>query len=339
VIITPASFPTPDLIKKTNNPALWDQQNGFARFQAKAANESLAWLNQRLDTATTPFERSAAFVQLYQHLAEWRFQLAHQADGVSPNAELEQYRTPIAAQRSMVDSFGPGLRSEGGGRISVETGTIARGVQTPASALSARLGGIIRDRFEAEAPNAEVLQNKVTVPSGQVINGNQLLRGGTAASARGIPRPIDEFYVTATGEQQDRRALQGEAFGLLADLEGRRAAGETDLFADRNARLAFVQAEYFLYQGPEYERGGDATIRTLLVTAHARVFDEALRLPQDIDVMAYAANQEAFYEHVGRTQSTVSGATSPTAAVQSPTAAVQETAAVRPTDRTPGLER
>lgn len=332
MIITPASFPTPDLIKKTNNPALWDQLDGFAKFQAAAANDSLAWLNQRLDAATTPFERSASFVQLYRNLAEWRFQLAHQAEGRSPNAELEQYRTPIAADQSMVDSFGPGLRSEGGGRISLETGTIATGIQTPASRLSARLGGIIRARFEAEAPNAEVLQNKVTVPSGQVINGNQLLRDGTAASARGIPRPIAGFYVTATGEQKDRRALQAEAFGLLADLEGRRAAGETDLFADRNARLAFVQAEYFLYQGPEYERGGDATIRTLLVTAHARVFDEALRLPQDIDVMAYAANQEAFYEHVGRTQSIVAGGTTPAAAVQ-------ETAAVRPSDRTPGLER
>ncbi|MGW6199166.1 hypothetical protein ACWF0M_23670 [Kribbella sp. NPDC055110] len=331
MIITPASFPTPDLIKKTNNPAQWDQLNRFATFQAAAANRSLAWLNQRLDTATTPFARNAAFIELYRNLAEWRFQLAHQAGGRSSNSELEQYHSPIG-ERSMVDSFGPGLRSEGGGRISVETGTIVRGNQTPASKLSARLGGIIHARFEAEAPNAEVLQNKVTVPSGQVINGNQLLRGGTAASARGIPRAIEGFYVTATGEEKDRHVLQAEAFGLLADLEGRRAAGETDLFADRNARLAFVQAEYFLYQGPEYQRGGDATIRTLLVTAHARVFDEALRLPQDIDVMAYAANQEEFYKHVGRTQSIVSGGTTPAPAVQ-------ETAAVRPTDRTPGLER
>lgn len=331
MIITPASFPTPDLIKKTNNPGLWDQLNAFAKFQAAAANESLAWLNQRLDAATTPFERSAAFVQLYRNLAEWRFHLAQQADGRSPDAELEHYRMPIPESESMVDSFGPGLRSEGG-VISLETGTIVRGIRTPGSKQSALLGSIIQARFDAEAPNAEVLQNKVTVPSGEVINGNQLLRGETAASSRGIPRAITGFYVTATGEQRDRHALQREAFGLLADLEGRRAAGETDLFADRNARLAFVQAEYFLYQGPEYVRGGDATIRTLLVTAHARVFDEALRLPQDIDVMAYAAGQEAFYEHVGRTQSTVAGGTTPAPAVQ-------ETAAVRSTDRTPGLER
>jgi hypothetical protein len=331
VIITPASFPTPDLIKNTNNPALWDQLDGFAKFQAAAATDSLAWLNQRLDAATTSLERTASFFRLYKDLAEWRFQLAHQAEGRSPNSELEHYRMPIPESESMVDSFGPGLHSDGG-RISLETGTIARGIQTPASKQSALLGSIIQARFDREAPNAEVLQNKVTVPGGQVVNGNRLLRGATAADSRGIPRPITGFYVTETGEQQDRHALQREAFGLLADLEARRAAGETDLFADRNAQLAFVQAEYFLYQGPEYVRGGDATIRTLLVTAHARVFDKALRLPQDIDLMAYAAGQEAFYEHVGRTQSTVAGGTTPAPAVQ-------ENVAVRPTDRTPGLER
>ena len=84
------------------------------------------------------------------------------------------------------------------------------------------------------------------------------------------------------------------------------------------------------WEGPEYERGGDATIRTLLVASHARVFGEALRLPQDIDVMAYAASQQAFYEHVGRTQSIVTGASTPVAT---------GAAAVRTQDRTTGLER
>ena len=53
-------------------------------------------------------------------------------------------------------------------------------------------------------------------------------------------------------------------------------------------------------------------------------------MPQDIDVMAYAAGQQAFYEHVGRTQSTVVGAPTPVAPGQ---------AAVRTQDRVTGLER
>ncbi|WP_328519021.1 hypothetical protein [Kribbella sp. NBC_00359] len=329
MIITAASFPTPDLIKKTSNPAFWDQQGRFAEFQAAAANQSLEWLGPQLDAATSPIDRAAAFVQLYRNLAEWRFQLAHRDEGRSPNSELEQYRTPIAANQSMVDKFGRGLRSEGG-RVNTETGVITSGITTPASRLSARLATIIEARFAAEAPTSDVLQNRVKVPSGEIIAGNQLIRGGLAASASGFERPIDGFYCTVTGEQRDRHALQREAFSILADLEGERAAGRTDLFADRSKRLAFVEAQYFLYQGPEYERGGDATIRTLLVASHARVFGEALRLPQDIDVMAYAAGQQAFYEHVGRTQSIVTGASTPVAT---------GAAAVRTQDRTTGLER
>jgi hypothetical protein len=329
VIITAASFPTPDLIKNTSNPALWDQQGRFAEFQASAANQALEWLGPKLDAATAPAERSALFIQLYRNLAEWRFQLAHHAEGRSPNSELEQYRTPIAATQSMVDKFGRGMRSEGG-RVNTETGVITSGIETPASRLTTRLATIIEARFAAEAPDSDVLQNWVKVPSGETIAGNQLIRGGLAASASGFERPINGFYATVTGEQRDRRALQREAFGILADLEEERAAGRTDLFADRSKRLAFVEAQYFLYQGPEYERGGDATIRTLLVASHARVFGEALRLPQDIDVMAYAAGQRAFYEHVGRTQSVVTGAPAPVATGQ---------AAVRMQDRSTGLER
>ena len=128
------------------------------------------------------------------------------------------------------------------------------------------------------------------------------------------------------------RPLQREAFGLLADLEGRRASGETELSADPDAKHAFAQAEYFLYQGPEYQRGGDAMIRTLLVTAHARLFGEALRLPHDIDVMAYAAGEQAFYEHLRHNQSIV--ATSGTQHVVSRAAA-----AARSQVRRGGVER
>jgi hypothetical protein len=97
------------------------------------------------------------------------------------------------------------------------------------------------------------------------------------------------------------------------------------------ARHAFVQAEYFLYQGPEYERGGDAMIRTLLVTAHARVFDEALRMPQDIDVMAHTMSQQDFTEYAGSGSSLVTAGDS--------TAVAQQAAAVQTRRRSPGVER
>jgi hypothetical protein len=303
VIVTAASFPTPDLIKQSNNPAVWDQQDRFAEFQAAAANEALERLGPRLDAASSELERSAIFVQLYRDLAEWRYRLAHHAEGQSPNAGLEQYHAPIG-NAAMVDPFGPGLRSEGS-RLSATTGRVTGGPETPASRLSARLGEIIHRRIETEAPGRDVLENQVRLPDGSTITGNRLLRGKAAAEQYSLPRPVEGFCCTMTGRLDDRRALQREAFGILGDLETQRAAGR-DLLDDPTARRAFVAAEYYLYQGPEYQRGGDATIRVLLATSHTRLFGAAPKLPQDIDVMAYVAGQEAFHEHVERTQAVLS---------------------------------
>jgi hypothetical protein len=47
------SFPTPDVVKKTTNPALWDQSGGFAAIEADEANDALALLDVQLATAST----------------------------------------------------------------------------------------------------------------------------------------------------------------------------------------------------------------------------------------------------------------------------------------------
>ncbi|GAB2684751.1 hypothetical protein [Kribbella swartbergensis] len=273
-MVTAASFPTPDLIRRSNNPALWDQQG--------------------------------------------------------PNAGLEQYHTPIGDD-TMIDAFGPGLRSEGS-HLSGVTGRLTGGTETPASRISARLGEIIEHRIATEAPGREVLANQVRLPDGSTITGNTLLRGKAAADQYGLPRPVEGFCCTLTGRLDDRRTLQREAFGILADLETQRAAGK-DLLGDPAARRAFVAAEYYLYQGPEYQRGGDATIRVLLATSHTRLFGAPPKLPQDIDVMAYAAGQDAFHHHVEHTQTILP----PAAAhdVSSPEAAAEKAVRTRPR----GLER
>jgi hypothetical protein len=205
---------------------------------------------------------------------------------------------------------------------------LTEGVPTPGSRMSVRIGAIIQARFDAEAPNSQVLQNRVVAPDGRIVNGNLLLRDEAAANSRGVPFALEGLYVTQTGDQADRHALQREAFELLAQLEERRAAG---IPPDPDARQAFVQAEYFLYQGPEYERGGDAMIRTLLVTAHARVFGEALRLPQDIDVMAHAMSQQDFTEYAVSASSLVTSGNYP--------AVAQHAAAVQARRPSPGVAR
>ncbi|MFI7065626.1 hypothetical protein ACIBL3_31840 [Kribbella sp. NPDC050124] len=304
MIITAASFPTPEFIKTTNNPAVWDQKARFADFQAAAANQALERLSGTLDRLSTPGERSMAFVQLYRDLAEWRYQLAQTAEGQSPGAELEQYHSPIGGHR-MLDRFGPGRRRE----LTTDpaTGLVVRVAETPGSRTAARLGALIEARFQAELPpRVEMLQNHVRLPDGRTIPGNVLMRGSAAAEAYGIPVPPEGIWCTMTGLEADRRALQQEAFTVLGDLETQRAEGRADLVADPAARRAFTAAEYYLYQGPEYQRGGDATIRVLLAASHTRIFGAAPKLPQDIDLMAYVAGQHEFHRRLDNTQAVLS---------------------------------
>ncbi|MDX2970768.1 hypothetical protein [Kribbella solani] len=328
MIITAASFPMPTRIKRTNNPAEWDQQARFADLQAAQANLSLADLGRTLDNLE-PAMRPMAFVKLYNELAEWRFQLAQRTEGQRPNSEVEHFHRPIADD-TIRDSFGRGLLSEGS-QMDPERGELVGGTDTPASLQSARLGELIEARFASEAPGFEVLQNRVAMPDGSTIAGNTLLRGGAAAREYGMTKPVDGFYCALTGLERDRLILQREAFSLLADLENQRAAGRTDLVNDPDAQLAFTTAEYYLYQGPHYARGGDAMIRTLLVTAHARIFDAPVKLPEDIDVIAYVAGQGTFNAHVSANQSILPPNPAPTIPHQ--------TAAPRPLRRSTGLDR
>ncbi|WP_433007388.1 hypothetical protein [Kribbella sp. CA-294648] len=297
--ITAASFPTPHFIQVSSNPAVWDQQARFAEIHAGGANQALDRLSGLLDAANSEAQRVHAFEQTYRELAQWRYDLSQRSDGQRPGATPESYRSPIGRGYA-TDAFGKGTHRDGQVKLDSQ-GKLVGGAETPASRLAARLADIAAARFASEAPEAEMLQNKVRLPDG-TVNGNQIHRGRSAAAMRNAPEGIQDYYCTLTGEEPDRKALQQAAFTRLAELETQRASGRTDLLEDPAARRAFVEAEYFIYQGPEYQRGGDASIRALLVASHTRVFDAPVKLPQDIDVMAYVASQQDFYAHVERNQ-------------------------------------
>ncbi|MEU4195587.1 hypothetical protein AB0E69_27050 [Kribbella sp. NPDC026611] len=328
-LITAASFPTPHIIKTSNNPAVWDQQERFAALQASAATEALEWLGGELGGAGSVRERAIHFLRLHRQLADWRYQLAQREEGRSPESLLRQYGRPIG-DVPIVDMFGRGLRSVGF-RIDAERGVIVPGAETPASRQHDRLAGLIEARFDAEAPDFVKLQNWVLTRSGRQIAGNQILRGLTAGVALGIFAKVEGLYCTRTADADDRRALQWEGFETLAELETDRANGRSDLIDDPDARRRFIAAEYFLYQGPEYDRGGDAVTRVLLATAHTRIFGVPPKLPQDVDVMAYVAGQEGFHRYVESTQGLVTVGTG-----GSVTNLEQR---ARDTERTTGLER
>lgn len=271
VTITAASFPTPHVVKTINNPAQWDQIGGFAELQADEANEALALLDSQLATASTAEERIAAFENAYRHVADWRYQLA--AEGVwTRTPDPEEVRTPIGDQSATYPLF-----PEVGGR---EEGS-------PSYRMVSEMQQVALSRFSGSEKR---LQNRVELPDGQVIDGNVLVRSDA------IPGTTHPPVVAVTASEADREMLRRAAFELLAGLEARRAeTGRLDP-EDPVDRQAFADAAYFLFQGPEFRRGTDASLRTFLVAAYARIFQQAAVLPQGIDLDAMVRGQHGFHE-------------------------------------------
>ncbi|MEV5964136.1 hypothetical protein AB0L70_20370 [Kribbella sp. NPDC051952] len=263
--ITARSFPTPNVVKVTNNPAAWDQVGGFAAVQAAEANAALAVLDARLAEATSPQERVAAFETAFQHVTEWRHQVAMQGQWTRPGADAEDVRTPI--ESSMMYRLSPHV----GGRE----------VGSPAHRMLTELEQTALDRF---GESGDELQNQVRLRDGRTVNGNLLRRNQFGGSE----------VLTVTAAKEDREVLRRAAFEALGELETQRAAGATPDPQDPGQRQAFIDAAYCLVQGPEMKRGSDAIMRTFLVAAHTRVFDAAPVLPQGIDLDGMVRGQDGF---------------------------------------------
>jgi hypothetical protein len=257
----------PDLLKRTNNPAAWDQLAGFAQVQAAEANAALELLAERLATATDAGERVAAFEAAFRHVSEWRYQVAADPERrwTRPDSDVEAFRTPIAAGEWMDYRLTPSVAGREPG--------------SPAFVLLTELEQVAKDRLM----NQLNLRNPVTLPDGRTITGNLL---------------DQELYpgqvITGTASFADREQLRQASFETLAELETQRAdEGRLDPH-DPELRQKFTDAAYFLIQAPEMKRGSDAIMRTFLVAAHTRVFDAAPVLPQAIDLDGMVRGQEAF---------------------------------------------
>ena len=265
--ITAASFPTPDIVKTTNNPAAWDQLGAFAAVQAAEANEALALLDERLAVCTTHAERADAFESAYRHVAEWRHKVAAEGQWTRPNSDAEDMRAPITVGRLYRLTPTVGLREPG----------------SPAFKMLTELEQTALRRLDG----AESGRNVVRLRDGREVKGNALV----FEKAHGF---LPDEVKTLTAENQDREVLRRASFETLADLETlREERGGLDPH-DPELRQAFSDASYFLIQGPEFKRGTDAIMRTFLVAAHTRVFDAAPVLPQGIDLDGMVRGQEAF---------------------------------------------
>ncbi|RZT19804.1 hypothetical protein EV649_2943 [Kribbella sp. VKM Ac-2569] len=245
--------------------------------QAAEANAALGVLAQRLEGAGSQAERVAAFEAAYRHVAEWRYQVAVEGQWTRPNADADDVRATIGEDGYM--------------RYRLSPGTGNREPGSPAWKLLSELEQVALERMGRD-PH---FQNVVTLRDGTTVNGNQLhyvpapRNPATGGPYLGNPDQV----VTQTAAYADREVLRRASFEALAELEGARAAGTADV-RDPAQRQAFVDAAYFLVQGPEFKRGSDAIMRTFLATAHTRVFDAAPVLPQAIDLDGMVRGQEGF---------------------------------------------
>ncbi|MFF0264277.1 hypothetical protein [Kribbella sp. NPDC004536] len=266
-MITARSFPTPDLLKRTNNPAAWDQLAGFAQVQAAEANAALQLLSARLADAGSTAERAAAFEAAFRHVSDWRYEVAAEQRWTRPGSDVEEFRTAIEPDNARIYWITPSVDEYDPG--------------SPGLLLRTELDQVARDRLMGHS----ALQNVVTLRDGRTINGNLLNRS------------IYHFGVTTeTAAYADREVLRQASFETLAELETQRAdEGRLDPH-DPELRQKFTDAAYFLIQAPEMKRGSDAIMRTFLVTAHTQVFDAAPVLPQAIDLDGMVRGQQGFNE-------------------------------------------
>ncbi|MEO5727608.1 MAG: hypothetical protein ABI134_36040, partial [Byssovorax sp.] len=276
----------------------WAGVQNFSELMAQQANLADTALPANLAELPQP-ARQQALEQLYQEQQRWRAELF---DGTNPKIS-----TPIAAGDPNMDPFGP---------IEVLRGS-------PAYKQRALIGEIIEKRLAGEG--VDVLQNRITLPDGRVVDGNIIYRGQAAedlirrrnvewaakypddaAKARearpdatdlkygfdnGAPR-----YITATADPANQQVLHDAGVSAIADLVGRSQAIQANPVLQAQAEREYANALYYLFHGPIYNRGSDSVIRLFGSTMHNRIFGRPLTLPHDVDIRAYGYTQEQFSE-------------------------------------------
>ena len=241
--------------------------------QAREANVALGVLEERLGGAGSRAERVAAFEAAYRHVAQWRYQVALEGQWQRPGASADDVKTPLAE--------GSGYR--------VTPDNWLPEPDSPAFKMLKKLEQVGLDRLAGRT----YLQNRVTLRDGRQVNGNtlELVPGRNRYTDAVIEGSVE--LGTGYAQAGDREVLRQAAFEALAELDEVRAGEGTDP-QDPQQRQAFVDAAYFLVQGPEFQRGSDAVMRTFSVAAHTRVFDAAVVLPQAIDLDGMVRGQEGF---------------------------------------------
>jgi len=309
--ITAVSFPTPDLARRSTDPAELRRVTGFAQQQADAATAVYAHLAAVWSTAATRYQRMTDLRGAHAEAVAWRHQLALQAPrrlGQGIPHDASRFVTPIdEASGPNYDRLGYLGRLKSGSIWDAASRLYVGGESTPAHEVMLRYGQAAVDRIDAEAPGQDVLFNVVTLPGGhRVLAGNRLVRG---AAARKV---ADELVarVAARGRDTSTMEVGGDLVyavtgtpvdsHIMFDVALSQLAGAPDL--DPLPRLrAWQDARYLLYQAPRMKKGSDAVTRVFLVAVGALLFGRAPVLQHDVDLRCMVLGQAAATEMDGDT--------------------------------------
>jgi len=300
-LITTDSFPTPDLARRTSEPIALATARAFATEQATMAQALTEKLHHQLAEVSAPRVRQAILQMLFVDVALWRWHLATAGWGrlgVGAPLTADRFHITIDQAGPNIDRLGEVGRLRPGATFDPATRTYQGGASTPAFEVVARYGDAARARFAAEGVTGDELHNLVTLPDGELVAGNRLVRGAAARSLadeladrlvrRGVdPGTVetggDPLYVV-TASSSARRTCHSAALRTLAEaLPG-------DLRAWQTAR-------YLHYQGIRRKKGTDAVTRVWLVAVGTWLLGRPPVLEQDCDLRCMVLGQAAALEH------------------------------------------
>lgn len=301
-LITAASFPTPDLALRTNDPAEQTRVRAFADVQAAAAEDLYRHLADA-DLATLRFhQRLDVLRAAIRTTTRWRHELALAAPGrlgvgIAPDAD--RFLMSHREGGDSYDRLGYTGRMRAGSTWDPVSCMFVGGDDTPASRIISRYGQYALDRFNIEAPWGGILQNIVRLPDGRKFTGNRLLRG--AEAIRPVAREL-KARVAARGRDTSTFETGGDpVYAVTAHPY------DADVFHDTaliNLACAFApgqfrdnlisvwqESRYLLYQGRQTKKGSDAVTRVFLVAVGAALLGVAPVMEQDTDLRCMVLGQ------------------------------------------------
>lgn len=304
--ISPESFPLPNRADTFARPlseadgVKLNQLRSFADLQATAANQ----MTETLATLESP-PTAEDWTTAYDALVHWRSTIQPAQFGqtsIPPNPK--SLVIPISDLNPNCDRIGVIGRLRANATWDDQAKLWVGGQPTLSSLIHEQAGVWAMERFAMENNQSDRLHNVVVLPDGNTCNGNFVVRGASAKAIAlklkqgAITRRQDvrqfetggECIFTVTASEADRRTMFLAGMYQLAALTALPQGSVT------SANIAEVA--YLLFQAPIMKKGSDAVNRTYLVAAAAYLQGKALTLPQDIDLRAYVAGQDAFMKYM-----------------------------------------